>query len=97
MRPTPASKFCRYSYDSSRGALWQGRKMFSDCGVWLTQFDRTASVQGNAEHPPPAGLSSGECCALCVSNQRVAAKNEDFMDVKPRERRRRQSLNAIEA
>ena len=48
MHPTKASPACRYSYDPLRGKvkgqLAQGRPIHSDCGMWLTYFDKALVV-----------------------------------------------------
>lgn len=82
MRPTGASKYCRYSYDETRGRLWQGRKLFSDCGVWLTEHDKNYARLD--EDPIIVKLKNeGECCSLCRHNMSVAKVDASFMDLKP--------------
>ena len=46
LRPCKSSPVCRYSYnqtlteDGKPAPLTVGRKMFSDCRVWLTTYER---------------------------------------------------------
>jgi hypothetical protein len=65
MHPTTASPACRYSYDPLRGKvkgqLAQGRPIHSDCGMWLTFFDKSLVIEPD-----------GDLCPFCKRGMRVA-------------------------
>ncbi len=66
MRPTRVSPACSYSYDPEKGKLTTGRRIYSDCGVWLTFYTKDIVLE-----EPGVDL-----CPHCKAGTRVAPMRE---------------------
>ena len=77
MPPTKSSPICRYSYDplrgKTKGQLTQGRPIHSDCGMWLTFFDKSLVIEEK---------DVMDICPFCAAGVRVATPAP--VAVKPR-------------
>lgn len=73
LRPTRASPACKYSYDPAKGSLNVGRKLLSDCRVWMTYFEKHIVV---AE-------PGTDTCPFCSKDVNVAPVRE-LPAIKPR-------------
>ncbi len=83
LRPTRASPACRYSYpDESK--LTNGRLLFSDCGVWKTNFEKDIIV----------AAPGSDMCPHCAVGSRVNVM-KDVPVMKPRPPKRREMLRFL--
>lgn len=62
LRPTRASPACKYSYDPEKVSLTVGKRFFSDCGVWMTNFEKDIVVDKPGK----------DICPLCKLGYNVA-------------------------
>ncbi len=60
MRPTTHGPACRYRLP--RKTTGQGRKLFSECGIWLTPYAKERVIL----------RPTGDLCPYCFKNERVA-------------------------
>ena len=59
MRPTTYGPACRYRLP--RKVTGQGRKIFSECGIWLTPFDKERVIDKPMK----------DLCPHCFANTKV--------------------------
>lgn len=61
MRPTTHGPACRFKLP--RKVTGAGRKLFSECGIWLTPYFKDRVI----------GAPTGDLCPFCFANKRVAS------------------------